>query len=122
MKGHEGLSLADALRYAPSFLRKGFLLNDAVTCIYIDGLPQPLVTANQISAADVEAVEVYGLRSDYTGTVASRWPPGASCGDPGAPRPARIVRGGSSAFANARSRRGSGHDTYVRALVVWLKR
>lgn len=50
-----------ALRYAPSYLVKGLVLEN-VECIYIDGVPKPSLRAKDILAEDVATVEVYNHR------------------------------------------------------------
>jgi hypothetical protein len=126
MAGHDGQSLDLAMRYATPFALKGLVLSDAITCIFVDGMPRPYMTAKDIPAGDVAAVEAYGIRSDYTGTAGSRWAPGVQCGDPGAPRPRGVAAGGSSAFSTGLQYGGSSArvrtDNYVRVLMIWLKR
>jgi len=56
-----GQSLDIALRYSPSFLSKGLVLEN-VECIYINGLPRPNLLAKDIAADDVAMVEVYNYR------------------------------------------------------------
>ena len=126
LQGHEKLSLADALRYAPSFVRKGLLLHEAITCLYIDGRPQPFMSAHDIPASNIEAVEVFGLRSDYTGTADLHWPSGVPCGNPSATKPRGYVGGGTAAMksglqaATVRSGRMR-WDDYGRVVFVWLR-
>lgn len=50
-----------ALRYAPSYLVKGLVLEN-VECIYVDGVPKPSLRAKDILAEDVALVEVYNHR------------------------------------------------------------
>lgn len=103
LAGHEEQSLGDALRYSLSFLRKGLLIDDAVTCIYVNGVPRPLSVVNDYRAGDVEAVEVYGQNADLTRTLARRWPRYQICGNP-----------------NVR-RRYHGRNV-ASAVVIWLRR
>lgn len=103
LAGHEDQALGDALRYSLSFLRKGLLIDDRVTCLYVNGLPRPLSVVNDFAAGDVEAVEVYGQNADVTQTLARRWPRGAICGNPNVPR------------------RYHGRNV-ASAVVIWLKR
>ena len=58
---HRGQSLDVALRYSPSFLSKGLVLEN-VECIFINGLPRPTLLAKDIAADDVAMVEVYNYR------------------------------------------------------------
>ena len=103
LAAQEGQAVGDALRYSLSFLRKGLLIDDAVTCVYVDGVPKPLSVVNDYTAADVEAIEVYGQDADITRTLARRWPRGFPCGNP-----------------NARQRYFG--RNVARAVVIWLKR
>lgn len=101
--GHEQQAVGDALRYSLSFLRKGLLIDDAVTCVYVNGIPRPLSVVNDFTAGYVEAIEVYGQNADVTQTLARRWPRGQICGNP-----------------NVR-RRYHGRNVAA-AVVIWLKR
>lgn len=56
-----GQTLDIALRYSPSFLSKGLVLEN-VECIYINGLPRPTLLAKDIAADEVAMVEVYNYR------------------------------------------------------------
>lgn len=103
LAGHEQQAVGDALRYSLSFLRKGLLIDDAVTCVYVNGIPRPLSVVNDFTAGDVEAIEVYGQNADATLTLARRWPRGQICGNP-----------------NLR-RRYHGRNVAA-AVVIWLKR
>ena len=101
--GHEEQSVGDALRYSLSYLRKGLLIDDAITCVYVNGLPRPLSVVNDFRAGDVEAIEVYGQNADVTQTLGRRWPRGQPCGNP-----------------NVRQRYFG--RNVARAVVIWLKR
>lgn len=50
-----------ALRYSPTFLIKGLVIQD-VECVFINGLPKPSILAKDIAADDVAMVEVYNYR------------------------------------------------------------
>lgn len=56
-----GQTLDVALRYSPSFLAKGLVLEN-VECIYINGLPRPTLLAKDIAADQVAMAEVYNYR------------------------------------------------------------
>lgn len=58
---HRGQTLDVALRYSPSFLAKGLVLEN-VECIYINGLPRPTLLAKDIAADQVAMAEVYNYR------------------------------------------------------------
>lgn len=130
LRGKRG-TVASALRYAPSFARTGMRLpNDA--CIYVDGFPRPMLTADEIQVEQVDRVEVYGLRALTEGHLRP-WPPGAPCGDPKGPRSAvsgvipatPTLRGGAAGrfglqTAGQRSNRVP-MDDLVRVVVIWTK-
>ncbi|HEX9564807.1 MAG TPA: carboxypeptidase-like regulatory domain-containing protein [Gemmatimonadaceae bacterium] len=105
----DGTTLKDALRVAPSALSRGLVLKDDVTCVYIDGKPQPRMTAADIVASDVQTVEVYGtFARGGTMTPPGPWPLGGPCG------------------SGMRQSPGEHHrtDAYnvARVIVVWMKR
>ncbi|HSA55423.1 MAG TPA: carboxypeptidase regulatory-like domain-containing protein [Gemmatimonadaceae bacterium] len=102
LAGRDGQSVGDALRYSLTFLRKGLLIDDAVTCVYVDGVPRPYSVVNDYAAGDVEAIEVYGQGADLTQTLARRWPRYTPCGNP-----------------NARQRYFG--RNVARAVVIWLR-
>jgi hypothetical protein len=54
-------SLDLALRYSPTYLIKGLVIQD-IECVFIDGLPKPNLRAKDIAADDVAMVEVYNHR------------------------------------------------------------
>lgn len=127
LAGRGDMSLWDALRYAPTFLTKGLVL-DEEACVYIDGQFKQMLTAKDIPAGSVEAVEIYGTGADITNTVTfrhgnlpSRLPQGAFCGTStnpagvrtAAPLDRRVMNFGRGSLAN-RAR--------VEAIVVWLRR
>ncbi len=123
LAGHLKAGLATALRYSPAFMLSGLVIDDAITCVYVDGLPRPLTVLDDFTAEEVEAVEVYGLRADFTNTLAKRWPRGGVCGNGG--RPQHAVSRGSSGYnvglgAGASSQRVP-MDDIARAVVIWLK-
>ncbi len=61
LKGRQRQSLDVALRYSPSFLLKGLVIEN-VECVFINGLPRPSLLAKDIAAEDVGMVEVYNWR------------------------------------------------------------
>jgi carboxypeptidase family protein len=61
LKGRQRQSLDVALRYSPSFLLKGLVIEN-VECVFINGLPKPSILAKDIAADDVGMVEVYNWR------------------------------------------------------------
>jgi hypothetical protein len=105
LAGHERQGVADALQYSVSFLKKGLYLDPDFSCVYENGLPKPGAHPNLYMAGEIEAVEVYTARGEYTNTLASRWPRGFPCGNP--ERAARAAR--------------SGRDV-VTAIVIWTRR
>jgi hypothetical protein len=82
LAGPEGASLHDALRLAPSALSRGLLVNDAVTCVYLNGKPQPGMTLKDVVADQVHAVEVYSSLSPGPNRSHELppWPAGTNCG------------------------------------------
>ena len=99
------LGLGEALRGAPSFVRKSLVLSSGA-CVFVDGEPRPGWPLDAFDASEVEAVEVYAGRSEMSNTLRSRWPSGIPCGS-GATPPAR---------GPARRTPGA-----VSMVVIWLK-
>jgi len=117
--GRSGLTLRDALRYSPSFLLSGLVISDSLTCIFVNGEAAPGRTASEFSAEEVVAVEVYGLRGDYTTTLTSRWPHRQPCGLGGTDTPH------SSGLTGLQSAGRPGRipsDNIVRSIVIWTVR
>jgi hypothetical protein len=114
-------SLAMAFQKSPSFLLSGLVLRDSLACIYIDGRPTPGITAHEIDAAAVEAVEVYGMRSLPPGPATlPSWPAGVPCGR-GSDLPAPSDR------KTGLQPKGIGagritRDDYVRQILVWSRK
>jgi hypothetical protein len=75
--------LDDALNEAPGLTRQGIIVNRSA-CLFVDGIPRPGFPVDAVPAGLVEFVEVYPPESDLSNTLASRWPPRAACGAPGA--------------------------------------
>jgi hypothetical protein len=123
LTGPANMTLKDALREAPSALSRGLLVKDDVTCVYLNGIPQPGMTAADILAEDVHAVEVYGIDArGGTQRPVKPWQVGTFCGtgtrqgplwrSPDEDLPNRIPGG--------RPRREM--DNLARVIVVWTKR
>jgi hypothetical protein len=55
-----GILLDEALRYAPSAIRKGFILLSGFVCeVYIDGVPDRIVRLKDLRAEQIATIEVY---------------------------------------------------------------
>lgn len=96
-------SLESVIQHVPSIVEKSLRV-PANVCIFVNGIASPSATLNSFKAAEIEAIEVVGNNGDYTGTLASRWPHGAVCGDP-----AYRSRGGGNI--------GQNDATYVNVLL-----
>lgn len=109
LAGPPGRSLKDALRAAPSAITRGLLLLDEVTCVYLNGSHKPRMTAADILAEDVQAVEVYGVFA-RGGTVAPEdpWRPGELCG--------------TGMFEGPQGRLRQYSDNIARVIVIWTRR
>ncbi|HEX9563264.1 MAG TPA: carboxypeptidase-like regulatory domain-containing protein [Gemmatimonadaceae bacterium] len=120
LSGRYGLSLGKALRFSPSFLLTGLVIDDSTTCVFVNGQPKPRAIADEFSAAEVTAVEVYGLRGDPTSTLMDRWPKGGNCGlgDFDAPQSSSKLGLQSAGMRSGRLPM----DNVVRALVIWTVR
>lgn len=117
--GRLNMSLGDALRYTNAFLQTHLVLDDEA-CLFIDGMAKPSMTAYQIGADEVEAVEVYGDRADYTTTLLNRWPNGMPCGNGRLAVPRSTGQIGLQPPGQNPLRRGGSNA--VATIVVWLKR
>ncbi len=130
--GHYGMILEDALRYTTSFLKSNLIVVDSITCIFVNGAPKPGMTVNELSAGEVEAVEVYGLGQDYTNTLLERWPQGLPCGNGSVPlpsssrktglQPSLHINGGRLGSVPLAESARQPMDNIARAIVVWTKR
>jgi hypothetical protein len=100
-------------------LSRGHLLRDDVTCVYVDGEPRPRLTAADILASDVQAVEVYGIFA-RGGTMAppSPWLMGTFCGTGTRQGPL----GDPERMPSERTPRTQDGDNIARVIVVWMKR
>ena len=103
-------SLLSALLASGAALN-GLRLTD-FACVFVDGLPKPGFSANNVDPADVEAVEAYSITGDRSGNLSARWPRGAECGDTGYPR-ASAPRSGS--------RGRSAPSDIANFIVIWLR-
>lgn len=106
-------ALVSSLQRSPSFGTKVLRFSDDA-CVFLDGTPRPRLSADAISASEVEAVEVYSATAERSGTLAERWPKHAPCGSTG------------MGFASqARGPRAPGsrppQSDVVRWIVIWLK-
>jgi hypothetical protein len=115
-------TLQDALRETPSTLSRGLRLQDNVTCIYVDGEPRPGMTAGDVLAEDVHAVEVYGIDGrGRTQAPIKKWQMGTFCGTG--------TRQGPLAPMTASADMPRGYrlperqmDNIARVAVIWTKR
>lgn len=117
LAGRYGLSLGAALRYSPSFARANLVLSDTETCVFVNGQPRPLATADDFVAGEVVAIEVYGLRQDHSKTLMDSWPPNAPCGKGDVVAPASSGKFGLQSVGVRPSRIRM--DNVIRALVIW---
>jgi protocatechuate 3,4-dioxygenase beta subunit len=122
LKGDPTTGLDAAIVRAPGFMKASFYPAREGwegACLFVDGVARPGATLADFAIEEIEAIEVYGppiRRNDPTGTLASRWPPRAMCGNPsGGARPA-FERGG-----NASPARLSSSAIRVQFVVVWLR-
>jgi hypothetical protein len=111
-------NLEDAIRYSRSFLRKGMVWNRNA-CLFVNGIARPALALDAIDPSDVEAVEVYGLNGDWTGTLEQQWIPGKRC-QSGEDILGPDQRKFGLQPKGVTSRRGR-WDPYVRAIVIWLR-
>ncbi|MGH7617146.1 MAG: carboxypeptidase regulatory-like domain-containing protein [Gemmatimonadaceae bacterium] len=98
--GAEG-TLVSSLISSPSFARRGLRFG-TTACVFVDGRPMPGFSLNTYAPAEIEMVEIYGMKADYSLTLARRWPRAGICGDTGRPPTA-------------------GGNEVVRWVVIWLK-
>jgi hypothetical protein len=80
-----GDKLVDAIRGAPSFLRKALRLGETA-CVFFEGRPMPGTSLGHLEVQNVEAVELYTEAADGSRTLAGDWPRGFPCADTGMPR------------------------------------
>lgn len=123
LSGHYDLTVEEALRYSPTFLRTGLVVRNSITCVFVDGQPAPNATLNDFDASDVLAIEAYGLRADDTHTLSDRWPPGQPCGLGGSTLPASSGKVGlqPSGVSSGRIADAQMRDVAA-AVVIWLKK
>jgi hypothetical protein len=87
-----GRDLALGLRFAPTFAKSGLVI-DELACLFVDGIPRPGATIKDFDVEEIESIEAYGRRGEYTGNLVQRWPPKVPCGNPSA-KPAPGNRAG----------------------------
>ena len=114
-----GTSLKQALRETPSNLSRGLLVQDDVTCVYVDGEPRPRMTAGDFLADEVHAVELYGIDGrGRTQVPIAPWPKGTFCGT-------GIKEGPGDAGRErelGEARRKAGMSNIAAVAVIWTKR
>lgn len=108
--------MVSALLASPFFSGKGLRFT-TTACVLIDGTPRPGLSLNSVNIDDVEAVEVYSLSSEKSGTLQDRWPKQSPCGDTGMPRAGAMSSGRGGA-----SRIPSTVADIVRWVVIWSRR
>lgn len=119
LAGRYEMPLGRALRYSASFLLSGLVIDDSVTCVFVDGLPAPGRILDDFGAGDVVTIEVYGLRQDHSSTLADRWPRGARCGWGDRDAPEGSAKFGLQGSGGASSRVPM--DNRARAVVIWTR-
>lgn len=67
-------TLADGLRESGLYARKGLIPPPDSFCVFVDGVPRPDLQPIRIPMAGVDFVEVWGMNTEDTGTLSSRWP------------------------------------------------
>jgi len=82
LAGH-GKSADLAIKFAPTFAKKGLVVDERA-CVFVDGLPRPFATIKDFSVDEIESIEAYGKRGEWTGNLGKRWPPKMPCGNPNA--------------------------------------
>jgi len=123
LQGEPTTALDVALVRAPGFMKASFYPAREGwenACLFVDGIPRPGMTIRDFAIEEIEAIEVYGPpmnRSDPTGTLASRWPPRATCGASSGPRAAF-----ESGRADAGPAKLSGNAVRVQFVAIWLRR
>lgn len=75
-----GNSLTDALRGAPTFVKKGLRIGPS-TCVFMNGKARPGMPLDNTPIENILVVELYGPNGDATHSLERAWPPGAPCGD-----------------------------------------
>ncbi|HEX9563040.1 MAG TPA: carboxypeptidase regulatory-like domain-containing protein [Gemmatimonadaceae bacterium] len=91
-----GRSLEMALKFAPDFATKSIVIDEGA-CLFVDGVARPGATVRDFDTEDIESIEVYASRSEFSNTLGRRWPRGAICGNPGTGPRAAFRRGQSPA-------------------------
>lgn len=78
--------LLTAITRSPSFAKKGLRFG-RFACVFADGRALVGTSVQSFDAEGVEAVEVYGIGQDASGTL--KWPRAAPCGETGLVTPGR---------------------------------
>lgn len=108
-----------ALRFTPATLSRGMVLRDDVTCVYMDGVPRPGMTAKEIPVDDVQAVEVYGATTRPLPLMQlAPWPKGTFCGTGRREGPTQQPTDRPS---GERTPRSTDVDNIARLIVVWTR-
>jgi hypothetical protein len=118
LAGPDGMTLHEALRYAPSTLSRGLVVRNDITCVYLDGVPRPGMTADDIMASEVQAVEVYGANPQAAVPLenVAPWNPNTFCGTGRRPGVfAAVVEGPRG----ARPPRTVAGDNIARVIPIW---
>lgn len=71
--------LVKALQQSTSPNMKG-LTASRTSCVFIDGVARPGIPADAVRIDEVEFIELYPAETDYSNTLAKRWPPNSDCG------------------------------------------
>ena len=122
LAGPERATLEQALRVAPSTLSRGLVVRNDITCLYVNGVPRPGLTAADVLASEVQSVEVYGA----PGSAASvplddvpAWNSNTFCGS--GSRPGVMARPADRPPGDRPPRTTSG-DNIARVLLIWTTR
>lgn len=92
----KGVNLYDAI-VSSGLLQKHHLTMGKSICLFVDGMARPNFPVSTIQVDDVEFIEVYGPRSEMTGTLMAEWPRSQPC------TPHDIIFGSTGSGAGKRS-------------------
>lgn len=95
-----GSSLELAIRFAPSFAKRTLVIDERA-CVFVNGIGRPFATIRDFDVEEIESIEVYGSRSEFSNTLGRTWPPKGICGNPGT----RPVPGNRAIFVSIWTRR-----------------
>jgi len=59
----------------------GRLGDNERACLFVNGVARPNATIRDFSVEEIESIEVYGFRSEFTNTLGKRWPRRDICGN-----------------------------------------